>query len=375
MKNSVIVVGGGIMGVNAAYWLSRMGRTVTLLDQFETPNRHSSSGDQLRTFRMTYGKDAFYTEMAVKSIPLWRDLCDQGADKFVEYNGFLDVATQTHGYEEHCIKVFRDMKLPMSVLDKGEIKRRYPMVNSRAVKFGVFHKEGGMIWASRAVSAILGLAQRKGVKVRPHAKVVAVVKSGGAIASLKDSVGRTWAAESYLFAPGAWAQDLLKPVRLPIKVTRQEQLYIRPPFNRGRYRPEHFPPFLVHSQGFYGYPLHIHGFLKVGSCKKGAPGKPGDVPDREITPAFEKKCRAFLKRFIPELASFTEGEGHVCYYASTKDGDFILDRLPGASNGYLMAGFSGHGFKFAPLLGQAMAQLMVGGKAELNLHRFRLSRF
>jgi glycine/D-amino acid oxidase-like deaminating enzyme len=132
---------------------------------------------------------------------------------------------------------------------------------------------------------------------------------------------------------------------------------------------------LVQSQGFYGYPLHIHGFLKIASCKKGAPGKPGDVPDREITPPFERKTRQFLKRFIPELAAFTEGEGHVCYYANTKDGDFILDRLPETANGCLMAGFSGHGFKFAPLLGQAMAQLVVGGKTDLNLHRFRLSRF
>lgn len=374
MKNSVIVVGGGIMGASAAYWLSRMGCAVTILEQFETPNRKCASGDHLRTFRMTYGKDAFYTEMAVKSLPLWLELCQQSSDKFLEQNGFLDLATKTHGYEEHSFKVLKDMAVPVTILDKEWLRRHYPMINARAVKYGVFHKEGGMIWATRAVSAILGLAQRKGVRVRPHVKITALVKSGGKIKVLKDSLGRTWAAENYIFASGAWVTETLKNYRLPISVTRQEQLYLRPPCNRGRYRPEHFPPFLISSQGFYGFPLHIHGFLKIGSCRKGLAGKPGDVPDREVSPAFMRKCRTFLKRFMPELATFSEFEGHISYYASTNNGDFILDRLPDVANGFLAAGFSGHGFKFAPLIGQALAQRIVGGKTDLNLHRFRLNR-
>ena len=363
------------MGASAALELSRLGRQVTLLDQSEVPNRHAASGDQLRTFRLTYGKDAFYTDMAAKSLPLWRELCAQSSDKFLLENGFLDLAVQAHGYEEHCLKVLKDHRRPCTVLSKEDLKRHYPMLNSRAFRFGLMHPEGGMLWALRAVSAVLGLAQRRGVKVRTHAQVVSLVRSGGEIKALKDSAGRLWEAGQFLFAPGAWTPDLLKAYRLPVQVTRQQQLYLRPPCNRGRYRPEHFPAFSVQSQGFYGFPLHIHGFMKIGDSRKGPPGKPGDVEEREITPQFERKVRTFLKRFIPELAGFTEHEGHVCYYTGTKDGDFILDRLPDAANGFLMTGFSGHGFKFAPLLGQAMAQLMTGGKPELNLHRFRLSRF
>jgi len=363
------------MGASAAYWLSRMGRQVTVIEQGEVPNRLSASGDQLRIFRLSYGKDAFYTEMAAQSLPLWRELVQQGSDKFFIQNGFLDLATQAHGYEEASLKVLKEHKIPAVVLDKDDLKRHYPMLNSRAFRFGLLHKDGGMLWATRAVSSIMGLAQRKGVKVRAHVKVTSLVQAKGSIQALKDSSGKVWEAESFLFAPGAWTPELLKSYRLPLKVTRQQQMYLRPPFNRGRYREEHFPPFSIAHAGFYGFPMHIHGFMKIGEFRKGAPGKPGDVPDREITPAFERKCRVFLKRYIPELANFTEFEGHVCYYASTKDQDFILDRLPGTANAFVMAGFSGHGFKFAPLVGQAMAQLIVGGKSELNLHRFRLSRF
>ena len=122
MKNTVIVVGGGIMGASAAYWLSRLGRQVTVLDQSDVPNRHSASGDQLRTFRMTYGKDAFYTEMAAKSLPLWLDLCQQSSDKFLVQHGFLDLAVQAHGYVEHCLQVLKDHRIPCQVLPEESLR-------------------------------------------------------------------------------------------------------------------------------------------------------------------------------------------------------------------------------------------------------------
>ena len=80
------------MGASAALALTRLGRQVTVLDQCEIPNRQSASGDQLRTFRLSYGKDAFYSSMAIKSLPLWRELCEQSSDQFFQQNGFLDLA-------------------------------------------------------------------------------------------------------------------------------------------------------------------------------------------------------------------------------------------------------------------------------------------
>ena len=375
-KHGVIVVGGGIIGISAAYRLAQLGKAVTVLDQFDVPNQWGASGDQLRVFRMTYGGDAFYTEMAVKSLPLWLELNHLVADKLLLQNGVLEFATSAHGYEEQSFKVLSEMRLPVVKLDKAELRQRYPMINTRAVKYGLFHKDGGMIWAMRATAALAGLAQRKGVKIRPHTRIAAVLRDRKlGIRGLKDSSGRLWEAESYVIAAGAWTPEVLKNDRLPLKVTRQEQLYLRPPINRGRYRPEHFPVFGSQSYGFYGYPLHIHGFMKIACDRKGPPGKPEAGDTRVLSPAFERKCRTFLKRFMPELAGFTEMEGHIGYYSSTPDGDCILDRLPGAPNAFVAAGFSGHGFKFAPLLGKTLAELVVGARPDLNLHRFRLSRF
>ena len=371
----IIVVGGGVMGVSAAYWLAAKGKSVTLLDQFDVPNQWAASGDHLRVFRLTYGKDAFYTTMAVKSMALWLELNALTGEKLLQQNGVLELATVTHGYEEHSYNVLKELRLPVVKLDKSEIRRQYPMINTRAIKYGLFHKDGGMLWASKAVQAMASLAQRKGVKFRPQTKVVAVLKGREGIRGVKDASGKVWEGESYLFAGGMWTPELLKGYRVPIKVTRQQQLFVRPPVNRGRYRPEHFPVFVCLSKGFYGFPLHIHGFLKLADHRKGPAGSPEPAKRGEISPAFEKSCRAFLKRYIPELAGYTESEGSVCFYDNTKDDDFIMDRLPDAPNGYAACGFSGHGFKFAPLIGKTMADLMVGGKPDLNLHRFRLGRF
>lgn len=376
MKNSVVVVGGGIMGVQAAYRLALLGQQVTVLDQFDVPNQWAASGDHLRVFRLTYGKDAFYTELALKALPMWLELNALSEETLLQQNGVLEFAAKDNGYEAQSLAVLKERGVKHARLDAAAARKLYPMYNPRAFKWALFHPDGGMIWANRAVAATASIAQRKHVHIRSNVRVVSILKDKNGVRAVKDAAGKVWEAEKFLFAGGYWSGELLKSYGLPIKVTKQQQLFLRPLANRGRYRPEHFPVFASLSQGYYGFPVHLHGFIKIGDHKKGPVVKKAD-PDhlRELTPKFEKACRAFLKKFIPELAGFTEYEGHVCWYDNTPDDDFILDRLPDVPNAYVMAGFSGHGFKFAPVMGQAMAELMVAGKSELNLHRFRVTRF
>jgi len=376
VKNSVVVVGGGIMGVQAAYHLANLGQTVTLLDQYDVPNQWAASGDHLRVFRMTYGKDAFYSEMALKCLPMWLELNTLSEDTLLQQNGVLELAAKADGYEAHSMAVLKDLKIRCERLDAAAIRRLYPMYNPKAFKWALFHPEGGLLWANRAVSAMASIAQRKGVRFRSGVKVVSLVKEKGRLRAVKDAAGKVWEAEKFLFACGHWTNELLKDQGIPIKVTKQEQIFLRPLFNRGRYRPEHFPVFSDHASGFYGFPVHIHGFIKLCAHRKGPVVKKVDLYDlRTLSPKFEKSCRVFLKKFMPELAPFTEFEGHVGWYDNTPDNDFLVDRLPSTANVYLAAGFSGHGFKFAPIIGKSIAELMVAGKSELNLHRFRATRF
>ncbi|MBI4371068.1 MAG: FAD-dependent oxidoreductase [Elusimicrobia bacterium] len=376
VKNSAVVVGGGIVGLQAAWHLARLGQSVTVLDQFDVPNQWAGSGDHLRVFRLTYGKDAFYTEMALRALPLWLELNAAAEQPLLQQHGVLELAAKEGGPEAHSLAALKARRVAFERLDPAKVRRLYPMYNPRAFRWALFHPDGGLLWASRAVAATASIAQRKGVRVRSHVKVTQLLKDKSGLRAVKDASGRVWEAERFLFAGGFWTGELLKGFGLPIRVTKQEQLFLRPLLNRGRYRPEHFPVFSSLSQGFYGFPLHIHGFIKIADHRKGPRVLKPDLDSlRDLSPKFEKSCRRFLKRVIPELAAFSEFEGHVGWYDNTPDGDFILDKLPGLANAYVAAGFSGHGFKFAPLMGKSMAELMVGGRCELNLHRFRLSRF
>ena len=128
----VLVVGGGIMGLSSAYYLALKGSSVMVLDQFDVPNQWAASGEHLRSFGLTYGKDVFYTEMAVKSIALWQELDTQSGEKFFVQNGMLELATDTHGYEEQSCAVLKEMRLPAVKMGKEEVRRHYPMINTRA---------------------------------------------------------------------------------------------------------------------------------------------------------------------------------------------------------------------------------------------------
>ncbi|MDE2313878.1 MAG: FAD-dependent oxidoreductase [Elusimicrobia bacterium] len=375
-KQGVVIVGGGVVGVSAAYWLSKNRIPVTLLDQYEVPNRWSASGDHLQLFGLTHGKDAFYSEMAAKALTFWRELNkESGAEVFCSH-GMLDLAETEHGYEEDSLRVLKDMRVPAQRLEKKHIAKLYPMINTRAVRWGLFHKDGGIIWAFRAVQALASLAQKQGAKVRPHVRITQIVKDKNGIRCLRDAAGHSWEGERFLFAGGCWTPNLLSQWRLPVRVTRQAQIYVRPLLNSGRYRPQHFPVFSVKGAGFYGFPLHIHGFLKFVDDRRGPlEKKPDPSAAKDAGTAFEKKCRKFLGRFIPELERFTESESSIGYYVSGKDGDFVVDRLPGAPNAFVACGFSGKGFGLGPVIGGALADLAQDRKPEINLHRFRISRF
>ncbi|MBI4677245.1 MAG: FAD-dependent oxidoreductase [Elusimicrobia bacterium] len=375
MKPSVLIVGGGAMGVASAYWLTKMGRSVVILDRGDVPNSAASSGDHVRAFQLTHGKDAFYTDLAAKALPLWLSLNEEAGEKLLHQNGMLELAVKDGGFEDQSYRILKEMNIRAERMDKPEIRRHHPMVNVRALRFALFHHDGGYIWAMRTVAVLSHLAQKKGAQIKLHTEAADVLTDKDGVRGVRDKHGKVWQAENYLFAAGPWSGALLKRWRLPLKVTRQEQMHLMPPTNRGRYRPEHFPVFAARSAGIYGFPIHIHGFMKVSTYVMGPPGFPGADGATKVNPRFERKCRAFLKKFIPDLAEFTEMEGKVCCSATTPDGDFIMDRLPDAPNGFVAAGFSTTGMKFAPLVGKTMAELIVGGRSEINLHRFRIHRF
>lgn len=369
----VIVVGGGIIGTASAHFLSKRGHKVQILEQAAIPNPLGSSGDHASAFPLTHGKDSFYTDLAVKAQALWRELQHDTHQELLLQNGVLELAAGDGAYEESCFKALSDLKLPVQKLNQAQLRERYRMLRVRGFKFGVFHQGGGMVWVKKAAELFAKATEKSGGRADGGVRVVKVLKDKAGIQGLQDSKGKVWRSQNYVFAPGAWTRELLADVGLPLTVTKQECLYLRPPCNQGRYRPAHFPIISIRSKGIQCFPVHIHGFMKVSHLRKGvlsrSPGIEAE-PDKD----FEKKCRGFLKDLFQDLSNFADLEGRVAHFTRTPDGDFILDRLPGLANGWLATGFAGAACTFAPLVGQLLSQLVSGEKPALNLHRFRIGR-
>lgn len=369
----VIVVGGGIIGTSSAYYLSKRDMRVALLDQGAISNPQASSCDHGRIFRLTHGKDSFYTDLASRTLPMWKQFQQDAREELLLQNGVLELATGDGRYEDAGYKVLKELGLNATHTKSQAVCERYRVLRRRGFRFAVGHSEGGMVWARRAIEAFARMAQKSGARLETGAKIQRIIKKKEGVVGLKDSKGRVWKAKNFVFAAGAWTKDILKSFGLPLTVTRQEHLYLRPPRNQGRYRPTHLPAFVVNAKGFQGLPVHIHGFMKVGVFKRGPVVRQLSMP-LEPDKKFENKARKFLKEYFPDLFDFTDMEGKVYLYTRTPDGDFILDRLPGQPNAWVAAGFAGNGPMFAPLVGQTVAQLVVGEKPPINLHRFRISR-
>ncbi|MBI3297630.1 MAG: FAD-dependent oxidoreductase [Elusimicrobia bacterium] len=373
MSHDVIVVGGGIIGASAAYALARRGHKVLVMDQVSIPNPQGSSDDHARVFRLTHGKDSFTTDLAARTIPLWKEHERTFGEEFLTQNGVLDLASGDGKVEEASYKTLSDLRLRVERLSSQQVAERYRMIRPRCCKFAVFHPDGGMVWAKRAIEAFSrGILRSRGA-LEPGVKIVKILSDKGKVTALKDSKGKFWRAEHYVFASGAWTREVLADYGIPVAITRQECLYLRPPRNQGRYRPTHFPVFSFSKLGVHGFPVHIHGFMKIGYHRAGVENRAPVIPllpDRK----FEGQARQVFKDFVPDLADFKEMEGRVHYYTRTPDGDFLLDQLPGVDNAWLAAAFAGGGPMFAPLVGQILSQLVSGEKPAVNLHRFRISR-
>jgi monomeric sarcosine oxidase len=369
----VIVVGGGIIGTSSAFHLSRRGHKVLVMDQVDIPNPQGSSDDHARVFRFTHGKDSFYTGLAAKTAPLWKSLQQETRAELFVQHGMLELVTDAGKYETESMKVLQDLKVSCEKIKPKEICERYRMLKKTGFKWGLYHSGGGMVFAKKAIEMFAKGVEKAGGRLESGVRIVKILRDKNGVTGLRDSKGKVWKAGHYIFASGAWSREILSDWGIPFTMTRQECLYLRPPRNQGRYRPAHFPVMSLHSKGFHAFPVHIHGFMKVGSHKKGVVNRKAVsplVPDKK----FEKTARGILRKFCPDLADFSDLEGRVYYYTRTPDEDFVLDKLPGLPNAWVAAAFSGNGPMFAPLIGKTVSELVSGEKPETNLHRFRLGR-
>jgi glycine/D-amino acid oxidase-like deaminating enzyme len=358
---SVAVIGAGVFGAWTAHHLQQMGHRVVLLDAHGPAHSRASSGGESRLTRAGYGRDEIYTRMARDSLPQWKALSAvSGLPIFIPH-GVLFFSGKRDDYMQGSIEVHRKLGMPLDVLDRAQLRRRFPMIDFDGVEVGIFEASFGALMARRSVQTLVDRFVRAGGQYRHEAAHVPQ-QASGTLKSLRLASGGTIEADFFVFALGPWLAKVFPDVIGPrIRPTRQEVFFFAPPAGDKRFLPDAMPGWADFNDGdiFYGFPdLESRG-VKFAHDAHGVEVDP-DTQDRRPTAAALKEIVEFRDRRFPALRGAPLTEARVCQYENSSNGDFLIDFHPRLANALLVGGGSGHGFKHGPEVGRYAAGRLLG---------------
>ena len=368
----VAIVGAGVMGAAAACELAREGASVALIDQSLMPNPRAASIDHSKVFRFAY-PDPFYVKLAVDALERWREIESASGARLITQTGALLLGNHEPSFESECFDAMRSLELETDKLDSKQLSVRFPQFNSRAVDYAVYDPSGAILHAETAVRALIQLARERRVEIVEGQRVIDVKQSGSSLSAVTE-FGREIRCKGALIASGPWSRKLVPFLEHSLTTTRQEIVYFEPKPSDLSFEQSEFPIFLELGSGFYGFPIHHAGAMKIANHHKGVEVDPNAAED-QVGEVFVQRCRNFFSQFIPGLADARVRETRTCIYNNTPDDDFIIDWHPELDRVLIVTGFSGHGFKFGPTIGRIGAELLMTGRAPFNIDRFRLTRF
>lgn len=370
----VVVVGIGTMGSAACEALARRGASVLGLDQFDIPNAQGAHSGASRMFRMAYYEHPDYVPLLRRSLELWLDLERRSGTRLLYQTGALYMSPPNGDLVSRSAQAAERFELEHELLGAGELKKRFPQIVLPREHRGLLERAGGFIVPELAVGVMARQAGVAGAEIHGREGVTEWSADGEGV-TVRTARGE-YRGKTLILCGGPWSAKLCRGLGVAVTVTRQTMWWVQPKraelFSMSR-----LPCWAIERQPgalFYGFPMTPWrpGF-KLALHAPGTPDDP-DRPDRTIRPEDEAPVRECLRRFFPE-ADGPVLAAAVCHYDNSPDGHFIIDRHPQHQNVIVATGFSGHGFKFAPAIGQALAEMTLDGATTLPFEFLRLARF
>lgn len=373
MTHDVIVVGLGAMGSAALYHLARKDVRAIGLERFEPGHERGSSHGRTRIIRHGYFEHPSYVPLVRRAAAMWRELEKASGRPLMTVTGIAEIGHPESELVTGTLAASREHNLPHQAITAHDLMRRYPAFRIPQDYIAVIQPDGGFVEAEAGIRAHLRLAAAAGADIRTGELVVSVEQAGDRVRVKTERT--TYEAGHAIVAAGAWASSILPNLALPLQVSRQVLLWVRPA-QPELFKPGWFPVFMIESEHgiHYGFPLHDDGALKIAKHHHAGEIVDPESYDRTVSAADETTITGPLFRMLPPAAGPVVS-AKTCLYTLAPDGDFIIDRVPGRERIVIASPCSGHGFKFAPAIGQALAELALTGRAAADLSRFRLSRF
>jgi len=369
----VIIVGAGINGLTAAIELNKRGHRVVLLDPGPLPHPLAASTDISKAVRTAYGADEEYAALAERSIPLWREWNREFGTELYHEVGFLFLRRQEMqpgDFEFESLRVLEQHGRKVERVDSTTLHERFPAWNAERYCDGFVERRAGYVESGRAIALLIKRAKSLGVELRESVRFSQLDEGDDRVKGIVLDDGKRIAGNLVVMTAGAWTPYALPFTRKFFRATGQPVFYLRPsqpePFT-----PERFPVFGadISTTGYYGFPLTREGVVKIANHGPGREMSP-ESPDRAVTPQEEKDLREFLSGTFPTLVDAPIVYTRICLYCDTNDGHFWIARDPEREGLVIAAGDCGHGFKFAPVLGEIIADA-AEGKSNPFLEKFR----
>ena len=359
MKNfDAIIIGVGAMGSAACYQLARRGVRVLGLEQFDIPHALGSSHGSSRMIRLAYYEHPDYVPLLLRAYELWDELEEVSGQKLLHLTGGLYMGPRAGEIVGGSLKSAVEHRLPHELLDRDELRRRFPQFIVPEDWSALHEPRAGFLLPERVIAAYAGAALRVGAELHGREPVLEW-KTDMHGATVRTPRGE-YHADQLVFCGGPWTGKLLGDLHSGLTVTRQVLAWVWPK------EPEQFalgrlPCWAIdHLDGtiHYGFPMtdDTPG-LKIAHHSPATVVDPDRIA-RDPQPGDEETFRPILRRMIPA------GDGpllslKVCMYTNSPDSHFIIDRHPEYDRVTLACGFSGHGFKFASVIGEILADLAI----------------
>jgi sarcosine oxidase len=359
----VAVIGAGVFGAWTAWQLRSTGLSVVLLDAYGPGNSRSSSGDESRIIRMSYGQDEIYTRWSWRALELWKEFDVRTRQRLFHRTGVLMLASDDNTHAHASAAMLQKVGVPFERLQRAELERRYPQINFGSITWAVYEPESGALMARRAVQTVVREAIQAGVEYLAAAVLPPV--GAGKLDFVVSSDGAQVSAGVYAFACGPWLPKLFPDLLVErIHPTRQEVFYFGAAAGDQRFSAPQLPTWIDYGSEIYGLPDLEQRGCKIALDRHGAAIDP-DTTERVISAEILREVRRFIAQRFPALRDAPLLESRVCQYENTCNGDFLIDRHPAFDNVWLVGGGSGHGFKHGPALGEYVANKIVeGGEIE-----------
>ncbi len=370
-----IVVGLGAHGSAAAAALARRGQRVLGLERFGRGEAFGSSGGRSRIIRVAHFESPTYAPLARAAWTRWLELEAETGAAILTRTGGLYAGPPSSVVVAGALDAARTHAVGHEVVDATEIRRRWPAFAPADDTIGVVEAEAGLLDADRANAAHLDVAERAGADLRFGSRVTGWRSLEGPGLAVDVEGAGPIRAERLVLTAGPWIADFVANLGLRLTVERQPVCWFEPGVPVAEVSVGRLPVWLFATEDgtFYGFPHDPELGLKVSHHHSGVTADPETV-DRTVRDADVKRIRAFVRARMP-AADGPLRTSRVCLYTNTPDDEFVIDRHPIAPGVVFASACSGHGFKFAPIVAEMLADLVTDVVPAWPMDRFRANRF